>query len=87
MFIVKKERALTTPMDFVGVGDSPSSSPLRNSRDDLSSSVQSDASDTTLTDTHEESGIIRRTFTVSTSDRSSRLPPGAARSSKLMRYY
>ena len=53
-------------MDFVGIGDTPTStSPLKNSRDDLSSSMKSDASDTTLTDQFDETGPIRRTFTIS----------------------
>lgn len=57
-------------MDFVGIGDSPSSlSPLKNSRDDLTGSVQSDASDTTLTDQFDETGTIRRTFTISTAEK------------------
>ncbi|XP_019848951.1 PREDICTED: uncharacterized protein LOC109580353 isoform X2 [Amphimedon queenslandica] len=62
----KKDRSFTTPMDFVGIGDTPSSaSPLKNSRDDLSSSMKSDASDTTLTDQFDETGPIRRTYTIS----------------------
>lgn len=68
-------------MDFSGIGDTPTSlSPsLKNSRDDLSSSIQSDASDTTLTDEIEESGIIRRTFTISATER-------GVRTHKIQRY-
>ena len=63
--LVKKERSKTTPMDFVTIGDDRSSpSPIRDSKEDLSGSIKSDISDSTLTEPNEEHGSIRRTFTI-----------------------
>lgn len=58
---------MTTPMDFVGIGDE-STIASSSSKDDLTGSIKSDTSDTTLTDQPEDT-VIRRTFTISSADK------------------